>query len=289
MTEKGKMRLTERSALVGLCSLLICLSVSAQIRLFRGSHSTPSPMESQIGFYLPFAAFALLSAYHYFEWARKHRFQAVLLMTILVSFALLVGLASAVGNSGTYGNTHPPEGVNLVEPPASSGQTVVQPPVGSSVMQRNLEKLGETLNSAPYMSTMLGAIEIAMSAVALAIIFTRGRYRRAGRERIENQKQVVAMTSEFRNAPLTSRDIVVEEYLKAVRFLKAKGLNIPDSDTPDEAMRRVERAWPDRWEHLKSLTPLYQEAKFSLHRISETHVNSASKLRVSITAEVPQQ
>jgi hypothetical protein len=283
------MRLTERSALVGLCSLLICLSVSAQVRLFEGNYSAPSPMESQIGFYLPFAAFALLSAYHYFEWARKHRFQAVLLMTLLMSFAFLIGLASAIGNSGTFGNAHSPTGVTFGQPPSPTGQTGVQPPLGSSAIEQNLKKLGQTLNSAPYMSTMLGAIEIGMSAVALAIIFLRGRYGRLGTHRTENEKHETTRIPDFRKSPSTSRDIVVEEYLNTLRFFKVKGLNIPDSDTPDDAILRVKTTWPERSEPLRSLTSLYQEAKFSLHRIGETHVNSASQLRASITAEVSKQ
>jgi hypothetical protein len=286
MTEKGNMRLTERSALVGLCSLLICLSVSAQIRLFERNYSAPSPLESQVGFYLPFAAFALLSAYHYFEWARKHRFQAVLFMTILVSFALLIGLASAIGNEGTYGNLHSPSGLPFGQLPTPIGQNGGQQPVGASALEQNLRKLGQTLNGAPYTSTVLGAIEIGMSTIALAIIFFRGRYRRLDIHRTENEKLEVAQTSDFRKSPLTSRDMVVEEYLNALRYLKVRGLNIPDSDTPDDAMRRVKRTWPDRWEPLGSLTCLYQEAKFSLHHIGDSHVSSASQLRAAITAEV---
>jgi Domain of unknown function (DUF4129) len=283
------MRLTEKSAIVSLCSLLICLSVSAQIRLFEGNPSAPSPMESQIGFFLPFAAFALLSAYHYFEWARKHRFQAVLLTTCLVSFALLIGLASAIGNSHALGNAHSPPGVTFGELPPLTSQTSAPPPVGASAIEQNLKTLGETINGAPYMSTMLGAIEIGMSAIALAIIFFRGRYRRLGTNRSGNEKDELRHTPDLRRPPLTSRDIVVEEYLNTLRYFKVKGLSIPDSDTPDDAMRRVKQAWPDRSDPLRSLTSLYEEAKFSLHRIGEAQVNFASQLRVSITAEASKQ
>lgn len=289
MTGNGNMRLTEKSALVSLCSLLVCLSISAQLRLFEGNYSASSPMESQIGFYLPFAAFALLSAYHYFEWARKHRFQAVLLMTCLVSFAVLVGLATSVGNpanSATGGNAHSSSGVNFGQFPPLTGQTGVQPPGGASALQQNLEKLGETINGAPYFSTMLGAIEIGMSAIALAIIFFRTHHGRLGTLRTDNTKVKEAHTPDLPRSPSTSRDIVVEEYLNALGFFKANGLNIPDSDTPEDAIRHVKQAWPERSELLKSLTSLYEEAKFSLHQISESCVDSAFQLRVSITAEV---
>jgi hypothetical protein len=248
-------------------------------------------MESQIGFYLPFAAFALLSAYHYFEWARKHRFQAVLLMTCLVSFAALVGLATSLGNqtnSAIAGNGHSSSGLNLGQLPAPTGQTGVQPG-GVSALQRNLEKLGETINGAPYVSSILAAIEIGTSAVAVAIIFFRSRYRRLGTLLIDKAKVKETNTEGLRRAPSTARDIVVDEYLNTIGFFKANGLNIPDSDTPDDAVRRVSVTWPEKSNPLKSLTSLYEEAKFSLHQISEACVDSALQLRASITTEVSKQ
>ncbi len=284
------MRLTEKNAIVSLCSLLICLSISAQVRIFEGDYSASSPIESQIGFYVPFAAFALLSAYHYFEWARNHKFQAILLMTCLVSIASLIGLATATSNPSNLGTGNPnlPSGVSFGQFPPL-GQTGAQLSGGASSLQQNLRKLGETIDSAPYASTVFGAIEVGMSAVALAIILLRGRYGRLGMLRTHTTKAEEGPIADLRRLPLTPRDIVVEEYLDTLRFFKGRGLKILDSDTPDDALRRVKQIWPERSNLLKSLTLLYEEAKFSLHQISESCMNSASDLRLSITAEVLKQ
>ena len=116
-----------------------------------------------------------------------------------------------------------------------------------------------------------------------------GGFRRLKTLRTNNARTNVGPIASLRRTALTPRDIVVEEYLGTLGFFKDKGLEIPDSDTPDEALRRVNQTWPERSELLKSLTSLYEEAKFSLHQIGESYVRSASQLRVSITAEVSKQ
>ena len=280
------MRLSDRSALVSLCSLLICLSISAQLRLFREVYSTSSPIESQIGFYVPFAVFALLSAYHYFEWAKTHKFQAIVLMICLVSIASLFGLATA--NPSNLGTASKPSasGLNFSQFPALTGQTGVQPSEVASSLEQNLRNLGETISSAPYASTIFVAIEIATSAIALAVIFLRARYKRLPSFHLDATTNIQDHTENLRPTPLSPRELIVEEYVNTLGFFKGRGLEITEADTPNDALRRVKQTWPEGSDLLKSLTTLYEEAKFSLHNITETYANYATQLRMSITGEV---
>jgi hypothetical protein len=286
------MRFGEKSALVSVCSLLICLSISAQLRLLQGAYSTSSPIESQIGFYVPFAAFALLSAYHYFEWARTHKFQAIVLMICLVSIASLLGLATGMANPSNLGtgNTHSAAGVNFGQFPSLTGQSGVPPAEVVSIvssLQENLQNLGKTINSTPYASTIFVAIEIGTAAIALGIILLRGHYRRFPSLHMDATNEIGGQMEHLRRPPLTPRELIVEEYLNTLGFFKGRGLGITDADTPHDALRRVKQTSPERSELLRSLTYLYEEAKFSLHQITESYANSASKLRISITGEVP--
>ena len=265
------MRPNEKGALASLPLILLCLSISAQIRLFEGISSPTLMWESQIGFYIPFAAFALVGGYHYLAWARKHRFQAVILMAIIIGAASLMSIATS--------------NIQLGQTGVSSTQTLTTQSASqaagapSSTMPRSLQRLGEGISKMPYASTTFVAVEIGMSAVALTIILLRRRQRRMGPSYVGGTagKIQVPHSKTLR----TPRDVIVNEYLETVIFIKSKGMQIPDSDTPQDVLRRVSKTRPDL-NQFQFLTLLYEEAKFSLHQVSAGYAESAAHAAVSI-------
>ena len=266
------MRPNEKGALASLPLILLCLSISAQIRLFEGISSPTLIWESQIGFYIPFAAFALVGGYHYLAWARKHRFQAVILMAIIIGAASLMSIATS--------------NIQLRQTGVSSTQTLTTQSASqaagapSSTMPRSLQRLGEGISKMPYASTTFVAVEIGMSAVALTIILLkRSRQRRMGPSNVGGTAGKIQVPHS--KTLTTPRDVIVNEYLETVIFIKSKGMQIPDSDTPQDVLRRVSKTRPDL-NQFQFLTLLYEEAKFSLHQVSAGYAESAAQAAISI-------
>jgi len=90
------MRLSEKGVLASLALILLAFAAAAETRIIDGRAGTHVPSwEAEIGLYLPFVLFALVSTYHFFDWARKRRRQAILIGIITVSVASLLGVGTA--------------------------------------------------------------------------------------------------------------------------------------------------------------------------------------------------
>ncbi len=271
MRDKGskfRMRFSEKGVLASLALLLLAFSVIAQTTIFeaKGTASAVSSWTGEVGFYLPFVLFALVSTYHFLEWAKRHKRQAIILMLFIVGIASVIGSATVnaprpVLNSLTLQSHSPTQ-----QGEGSIIQIQQQPPS----LQESLLKLREVLSQTPYFSTGFDAIVLAASGLALLVVLLKMRREKSGHE---VKPLISPIVTEVQAK--TPREIVIRAYQMASHSLQRGGLEIPDSDTPADAVMRITQAEPTLADAFRKLTLLFEEAKFSLHPMNETHAHHA--------------
>ena len=270
------MWLSEKGILASLALLLLAFSVIAVSRIFEapGTIIATASWQAEVGFYLPFVLFTLVSTYHFLEWAKKHKRQAILMMLIIVAMASVVGTVTANAPRPTLNPLTSQSNTSTQQSAATSTQGLPQ----QASLQESIFKLREALNSTPYFSTGFSAITLIASGAAVVLVLMRIR-----REREISSPKVLASTSIAEIKGDTPHDLVVRCYDLATRSLKAGGARIPDSDTPLDAFARIGRFEPNVTDAFWKLTLLFEEAKFSLHPISNMQAESASRYYSSIS------
>jgi hypothetical protein len=262
------MRLSEKGILASLAFFLLALSVVGQARIFdsKGSVLSPSSWQAEVGLYLPFVLFALISTYHFLEWAKKHRKQAIVMMVFMVCATSLIGTATL---------NIPRQAANTVTIALDTTSQQVQEspipiPQQPTSLQETVLKLQQVLSETPYFSLSFNVVLIATSALAVAIVVLRMRPRvRHGTVGPLNQ------TEDSSTSEKTPREYVIQCYCYAVAALQKSGFRIPDSDTPSDAYVRVRQLRPTIADAYWQLVLLFEEAKFSLHSISDNQADSA--------------
>ena len=262
------MRLSERSILASLAFFLLAFSVIAQTRIFetKGTVLSPSSWQAEVGLFLPFVLFALISTYHYLQWANKHRKQAVIMMLFILSATSLIGTSAL---------NVPRQAVNTVTVgQVTTGQQGQGPPIPvlqpTSSLQESLAKLQQIFNNTSYFSTSFSAVLLLASAIAVVIVLLRMRPR-VKRDQVKPFVQPHLSEIYAR----TPRELVIQCYRYASSALQSSEFRIPDSDTPIDAYTRIRQLKPAIAGTYWQLTLLFEEARFSLHSISDDQAHSA--------------
>jgi len=271
------MRVSERGVLASLALILLAFSAVAETKILEGRGSTSPALswQSEIGFYLPFVLFALVSTYHFLEWARKHKRQAIALMLLMFGVASLIGTAAVNAPRPTL-NTPTQQQIGPTQ--QQSQASVVQVPQPPGSLQEDLIKLREALNSTPYFSASFNALVFLASLLAIVLIVVK--LRRGGEGYAVKPSMPPRVTGIVANTP---REVVIQSYRLACASLQSGGLTIPDSDTPSDVCVRTKEVKPMLGDSLWKLTLLFEEAKFSLHSISETQAEEACRYSTSIS------
>jgi len=266
------MRVGEKSFLATLALLLLALATVAEARILHSSATTAVSWQTEVGFYLPFILFTLVSTYHFMDWARKHRRQAVIITLLVVGLSAAIG----VGAAGAPRPTVAPISISLTsmsELTAKPGSQI-EPPSG---FQEDLVKLKELLSGTPYFSAGFDAIALIATAIAIAFVLLRIR-----RERNSDAYSRPVRRAAPKIIGGTPRELVIECYRLATYSLQTGGFQIPDSDTPGDAFLKVSQFKPAIADPFRKLTALFEEAKFSLHPISDEQAGAASGFCQSI-------
>lgn len=273
--KRAPMRVGEKAILAALALLLLALATVAQARILHGGATGEASWQTEAGFYLPFILFTLVSTYHFMDWARRHRRQAVIITILIVGVASLIGIGSASAPRPTVA----PISLSLTSTPQqTTGLGQIEPP---SPFQENLVKLKDVLSSTPYFSASFDAIALVASAIAIAFVILRIRRERKG---YSFTPSVVHARTEIVDG--TPREIIIQCYKVATVSLQSGGFQIPDSDTPADAFLKVSQFKPNIADAFQGLTLLFEEAKFSLHPISNEQAGAASGYCRSIVHDV---
>jgi hypothetical protein len=270
-------RLTEKISLSVLVLALIAISTIAEVEILEIRGAGSQSWQAEVGFYVPFALFALVSTYHFLEWVKKHKRQAILLMIIIVAISSGIGVVTA--------NAPRPALSSLILQSSASTQqgetAAVQIQRQPESLQQSIIKMRDALNSTPYFSTGFNAIILIASGLAVVLVLVRMRQE----NRIGPAEPTLGpITNEV--AASNPREVVIHCYNLATRSLQTKGVRIPDSDTPLDAFARIKPLEPSVADPFWKLTLLFEEAKFSLHPISEVHSTSATQYCKSIEQHV---
>lgn len=182
------MWLSEKGILASLALLLLAFSVIAVSRIFEapGTIIATASWQAEVGFYLPFVLFTLVSTYHFLEWAKKHKRQAILMMLIIVAMASVVGTVTANAPRPTLNPLTSQSNTSTQQSAATSTQGLPQ----QASLQESIFKLREALNSTPYFSTGFSAITLIASGAAVVLVLMRIR-----RKREISSPKVLASTS----------------------------------------------------------------------------------------------
>ncbi len=262
------MRLGEKEVLASLTLMLLAFSAAAETRILEGRLGAfqATSWEAEIGLYLPFVLFALVSTYHFIDWARKHRRQAILLGIIIVGLASLLGIGTANAPRpliDTMSLTLRPLTISQQE---TSGALVRQP----YSFQDSLMQIQDVLSRSPYYSTGANVLVLLASFAALAFVLLRmRRERRATASPVHLPFLIVDRVAD------SPREAVIQCYRFACGTLQAMGLRIPESDTPFDICSRTKSVRPRIADSMWKLTTLFEEAKFSLHTITQTEAEEA--------------
>ncbi len=263
------MGLSEKGILASLLLILLAFSISAQTRIFEALHtkSALNAWESQVGLYLPFALFTLVSTYHFLDWAKKHRRQAVIVTVILFSVASLIGIGAA--NS-------PRPAIDSMTPPhftfSQQGQNALVPIQEFPQIEQEFLKVQQALNTTPFYSFTANALGALITVAAIALLFLRTR--RRGDIAAAPEKSTLSRS--IQRPARSPREAIIRYYALACEALHEHGMQITDSDTPSDIYLKTNSRTPSIAGDLQGLTMLFQEAKFSLHHITETEAINAS-------------
>jgi hypothetical protein len=269
------LRLSEKGILAGLALLLLAFSVIAVSRIFEAPGTAiAASWQAEVGFYLPFVLFTLVSTYHFLEWAKKHRRQAIVMMVVIVAITSVVGTVTANAPRPAL-NSLTLQSKTLT---LQSEMTLVQFQREQASLQESIVKLRDALNSTPYFSTGFSALTLVASAAAVILVLVRMR-----RERRTAPTKIVAEPLITDIHAATPRDMVIQCYNLATRYLQLGGVRIEDSDTPLDAFARIKGFQPSVADSFWNLTLLFEEAKFSLHPISNAQADTASQYCKSIS------
>jgi len=265
------MRVSERGILAGLALVLLAFSTIGQTQIFQSQGGEASSWEGSLGFYLPFALFAIVSTYHFLDWARKHRRQAIIMfltMTALTSL-LGVGVANAPRPSGTIIHSVTFEQlITANQPPAKGGQI----DRAALALTETFQNFRQVLGTTPYLSTSFNALTLIATAVAVFLIAMKVRRERRPHEVFNPVQPAEPALGE----PNTAREAVIRAYKVVTGSLRRKGVRIVDSDTPFDAWAKLAGDYPALTDPFSRLAALYEEARFSLHTISDNHAKQAS-------------
>ncbi len=273
------MRFSEKGILASLLLILIAFSTSAQTRIFEGvqTGSVVYSWESQVGLYLPFVLFTLISTYHFLDWAKKHRRQAIIISLLLFSVASLIGI-------GTANSTTP--AINSMTAPhftfTEQGQSAPVPIQAFPQIQQDVLKVQQALNSTPYYSFTANALLALITVAAIALLLLRTRSRGG----IAVVPEKATPTETIQEIGGTPREAIIRYYLLACQALHANGMQIADSDTPSDIYLKTNSRTPSVAADLQGLTLLFQEAKFSLHKITEREAIDASSHWEQISSQM---
>lgn len=274
------MRVSEKNILATLSLALLALATIGATSVLRVG-ATPSPSwQVELGFYLPFALFGLVTTYHFLEWARKHRRQAIIMIMLILTLAsfLGVGIANA-----------PRPGPHPVQLSATSTTQEIQRP-GTRIpspqqsLQENLIKLREVLSDTPYFSATFDAIALGATVLAIAVVLLKTR----------GERRSVSSSPVFQSlrADMQSEDPrhhIIECYRLATLSVQAGGMLIPDSDTPSDAFQKIRHFKPNIADAFWKLTVLFEEAKFSLHQMTGEQAGYATQYYKLITDYFPRE
>ncbi len=271
------MRFSEKGILASLLLILLAFSTSAQTRIFEGvqTGSVVYSWESQVGLYLPFALFTLISTYHFLDWAKKHRRRAIIITLLLFSVASLIGIGTATSTRPT---------VNSMTAPhfTEQGQSAPVPIQPFPQIQQDLLKVQQALNSTPYYSFTANALLALITVAAIALLVLRTRSRGG----IAVVPEKATPTETIQKLGGTPREAIIRYYLSACQALHAHGMQIADSDTPSDIYLKTNSQTPSVAADLQRLTLLFQEAKFSLHEITEREAIDASSRLEQISSQI---
>lgn len=275
------MRLGEKGILASLTLTLVAFSAAAQTRIFAApANVSGTTWVAEIGLYLPFVLFAIVSTYHFLDWARKHRRQAILLGIVIVSLASVLGVATASAPRPLVDTTSlPARPFTITQGQISglSGVLIQQPPS----FQDNLKELQNVLNSTPYYTA--GANALVLLGSLAALIFVLLKTRNEGKTPATRKPRPILTQQTI---PDSARDAVVQSYRLAYTALQTTGLNIPESDTPQDICARARLARPSIAYVMSNLTTLFEEAKFSLHEITQKEAEEAKTCWDAIRSNV---
>jgi len=270
------LRLSEKGILASFALLLLAFSIIAVSRIFEvpGTSTAGGSWQAEVGFYLPFVLFTLVSTYHFLEWAKKHRRQAIVMMVIIVAIGSLVGTVTA--------NAPRPALTSLTLQSQVSTQqsqvTNVQFQREQASLQESIVKLRDALNSTPYFSTGFSSLTLIASAAAVILVLARMRREpRATSAKIVTEPLIADIRA------TNPRDVVIQCYGLATRYLMLGGVRMEDSDTPLDAFARIKGFESSIADPFWNLTLLFEEAKFSLHPISSAQADTASQYCKSIS------
>jgi hypothetical protein len=147
--------------------------------------------------------------------------------------------------------------------------------------QDNLKQLQIVLNSTPYYTA--GANALVLLASVAALVFVLLKMRNEGKTPVTlKPRPIPTQNTIFGSA----RDAVVQSYRLAYTALQTTGLSIPESDTPQDICTRTRLARPPIAETMSNLTTLFEEAKFSLHAITQKEVEEAKAYWDAIRSNV---
>lgn len=271
------MRLGEKGVLASLLLILLAFSTGAQTRIFEGAQNTSESgiWESELGLYLPFVLFTLISTYHFLDWAQKHKRQAILTVSLLIGAALLIGFRTP----GAKPAVAPITPSHL--PIAEQGGSAIPPVQQFAQLQESLLEVGRALTSTPYYSYGANAFATLVTVAVIVLLLLKAR------ARVKASPIGTGAVSDVVEVPARSaREAVIRFYLLACKALESHGVQISDSDTPSDIYVRATSEQPSVADQLLGLTLLFQEAKFSVHPITEQVVADAQKHLEGISSTV---
>jgi len=133
-------------------------------------------------------------------------------------------------------------------------------------------QIQNVLSNTPYYSTSANALVLLASLGALAFVLLKMRRDRSTPPSLQPRPSLSAEL--FADSP---REAVIQCYGLACRTLQATGLRIPESDTPFDICSRTQLMRPRVADSLRKLTVLFEEAKFSLHAITQREAEEANE------------
>lgn len=261
------MHVGKSSILASLLLILLALLTSALSGAFQGTAvNGPPTWEWYVGLFLPLVLFTLVTTYHFLDWAKKHRRQAIMMLVLTFGAALLFGLGASHGPGPEIGSM---TGVGLTF--MEQSQSVPFSPYSFPELHQGFMKVQEALNNSPYYSLTANTLVAVMALGVLALWLVRSRVPRVTPVALKSSIQ-----EKTRAEARTPREAIIRCYALACQMLLESGMQIADSDTPTDICVNATAKKPLIESNLRSLTSLFQEAKFSLHQVTDQKAVEAS-------------